>query len=130
MSAMSPLLRYKHLRPLRISKDNSFYKAIAIALYKDENLYLFVRKVVTDSMLETVGSTGFIRNSLQKNQLFGVWTPELSIIIPHAITQILPICIEIYTGDINNPLRKYGKSVHEKIRLLETNGHFDLLVKK
>ncbi len=127
---MSSLLHFKHLHPLRIAKDNSLYRAIAIALYKDEDLYLLLRRTVTESMLESGDYTGFLQKSIQRNLHSGFWTPELSFLVPLAITQILPVRIEVYTGGIHDPMRVYGSSTHQKIRLLETNGHYDLLAKK
>lgn len=117
---------------------NCFYRAAAIALFKNESKHKVLRDIMMDHMLtktdtyaEYFASDIQYRRKVSANRRSGVWNTEIADIVPvelaikFDITLVIHDCNEI-TKKVTT--RKYGRGA-TRVHLMRTNdGHYSLLV--
>lgn len=139
-SNLTALLQYSHVKRIPISNDgNSFYRAIAQAHYKNQDFHLLLRRILVEDILHNTAdykpyfptfptSDGELMTSRKK----GTWNPSQRSLLSFGISRLLNIQLEIYSIQEDQTIAKHvfsGPTRSGTIRLLETENHYDLLLK-
>ena len=139
MATLSSFLSANEYILMEIAGDgNCFYRAAAIALFKDESKHKVLRDIMMDHMLtkteqyaEYFTSDIQYRRKVSANRRNGVWNTEIADIVPVELALKFDITLVIH--DCNETTkkvttRKYGRGA-TKVYLMRTDdGHYSLLV--
>ena len=132
---MNPLLvdQYKHI-PIE-DDGNSFFRAIAKAVYNDEEFHLTLRhsamnrlQMNAEKYAAFMETTYFIK-SIQEHKIEGVWEKSIAPMIPYIVSDILEIGIIVYdynAGKIVNTFT-YGPNECQVALVQISDTHYDLL---
>ncbi len=119
-----------------LGDGNCFYRAVSTGYYKDVDMHHLLRRTTMEHMMESVEtyapyfeSVKSLNGKLNANKRLGVWNSDLADLVPHAVSQLLNCCVEIYDVDENEQIVRYTFGEGQKIRLLRKENHYDLLLK-
>lgn len=133
------LLRSRKFRVLPVIADgNCFFRAVATAYHKDEDMHHLLRRILMEHMMEDVekylpyfDSPKRLSAVINANKRLGVWNSDLADIVPMAMSELLSARIEVYSLE-GEEVAKYvfGEAFGgQKIRLLLKNNHYEILEK-
>jgi hypothetical protein len=138
-SIMTPSFLTKIAKSVRRMEPdgNSFYRAIAISHYNDENLHTSIRYFAMEHLRENseshiakFGDSSTFWRCVNANKKSNVWNTEISDMLPTIIPEFLHIHLVIYNYDECMDavyISKYGDESDPVVELLCTNNHYDLI---
>lgn len=128
---------HKSLRPIE-ADNNSFYRALAISEYNDDEFHKSIRYFVmeyfkdnSEKYIHHFNDTSSFWKCITENKSQNVWATDLSDMIIQAIPEILHIHLVIYDYDVSTDMTliyTYGDESDKLVELMRTNkNHYDLV---
>lgn len=137
-SSVTALLGHHSFKQIPVIDDgNSFYRAIAIAYYKEQDFHLLLRRTVVediqyDAQYQLYFPSMFVMTKgLQSHKRKGHWSHSLERMIAFAVSRLLNVRLEIYSVQ-EDGIQKHVFSTPysgQTVRLLQRNDTFDLLIR-